>query len=108
VGLLAVLGWWLRATVDRMLLLELVGCWLLGFALATLARARLDEPAEAVSSGLVLLLVTTMLVEPIGRHVVLFPLGDDQARGVWTWCTVIAASLVALVVALRQRRWRIR
>ena len=105
VGAADLLAWWARSSVDRVLLLELVGCWVLGFALAVLARARLDEPAETVASGVALALLSTLLIAPIGRHLVLFP-GDDQlARGVRTWWLVLAGCAVGLLIAVPERRW---
>lgn len=100
--------WWVLEGVDRLLLLEDVGCWVLGFALATLARRWLDEPAEVVVSGFVLVLVSVMLVDPIGRRLQLFPLGGDSGRSVRTWWVVVAACLVTLGVVVRERPWRVR
>lgn len=100
-----VLAWWARNHVDRVLLLELAGCWVLGFALAVLARTRLDEPAEAAGSGVVLVLLTVLLVNPIGRRLVLFPDDAHLARGVRTWWVVLVGCAVAVVAVVRDRHW---
>ena len=100
--------WSSAREVDRLLLLQLLGCWLLGFSLAVLARARLDEPAEVVASGVVLSLLAVMYVNLVGRHVVLFPLGEQLDRATRTWAVVIAAAVVAVAVAVRERWWRAR
>jgi hypothetical protein len=104
-AVLAVSWWWLEAT-DRLLLVELGGTWLLGFALAALSRRRLDEPAEVVVSGLVLSLMTLMMYTPISRHVVLFPIGEPGDRATRTWAVVTVVAVVGLVLAVRERRWR--
>ncbi|HUR15231.1 MAG TPA: hypothetical protein VM097_12150 [Mycobacteriales bacterium] len=103
-GLVA--SWWSLEGVNRLVLLQNAGCWLLGFTLSTLARTRIDEPAEVVVAGYGLVLVTVMLVEPIGRRLALFPMGEDSTRATRTWCVVLLASVVALVLAVRERRWR--
>ena len=105
VGAADLLAWWARSSVDRVLLLELVGCWVLGFALAVLARVRLDEPAEVVASGLALALLSTLLVAPIGHRLVLFPDDDQLTRGVRTWWLVLAGCAVGLLIAVPERRW---
>jgi hypothetical protein len=105
VGAAAVLAWWVRTGVDRMLLLELVGGWVLGFALAVVARRWLDEPAEVVASGLLLLLVTTMLVGPVARRLALYPSGDTGV-GVRTWWTIMAGCVVAMLLVVRDEEWR--
>jgi hypothetical protein len=105
VGAVDLLGWWARSSVDRVLLLELVGCWVLGFALAVLARVRLDEPAEAVASGVALALLSILLIAPLGRRLVLFPDDDHLARGVRTWWVVLAGCAVGLLIAVPERRW---
>jgi hypothetical protein len=106
VGVAAVLAWWSRAVVDRMLLLELGGCWVLGFALATVARRRLDEPAEVVAAGLVLTLLTVLLVDQVGQRLVLFPSGEQLDRATRTWALLMAGCGVGLVAAVRERRWK--
>jgi hypothetical protein len=100
--------WWALESKDRVLLLEGVGCWVLGFAVATSARRWLDEPAEVVVAGFVLVLLSVMLVDPIGRRLQLFPLGDDSGRSVRTWWVVVVACLATLVVVVRERPWRVR
>jgi hypothetical protein len=107
VGAGVLVAWWARGDVERVLGLELAGCWVLGFALAVLARARLDEPAEVVASGLALVLMSVLLVNPIGRRLVLFPDDDQLARGVRTWWVVIVGCAVAVVAVVRERRWRL-
>jgi hypothetical protein len=106
VGLVAVVSWWQRAQVDRVLLLQLGGCWLLGFALATVARVQLDEPAEVVASGLVLGLLTLLLFERVGRHLALFPTGEDAHRTVVTWWVVIGCCVGALLLVVREKHWK--
>jgi hypothetical protein len=106
VGLAVVVAWWQRAVVTHVLLLELVGCWVLGFALATVARARLDEPAELVASSLVLALLSVLLFDQIGRRLALFTIGEELDRTVHTWWAVMAVSGAALLLAVRERRWR--
>jgi hypothetical protein len=108
VGVAVVTAYWSRGVVERILLLELAGCWVLGFALAVLARARLDEPTEVVAPGLALVLLSVLLVNPIGRQLVLFPDDDQLARGVRTWWLVVVGCSVAVVAAVRERRWRVR
>ena len=105
VGLALVLAWWARSPVQRVLLLELAGCAVLGFSLAVLARRRLDEPAEVVASGLALGLMTTLFVNPVGRRLVLFPDDDQLARGVRTWWVVLAGCAVAVVAVVREWHW---
>jgi hypothetical protein len=106
VGIAVVMAWWSRGAVERVLLLELAGCWVLGVALAVLARARLDEPGEVVASGLALVLLSVLLVNPLGRRLVLFPDDDQLARGVRTWWVVIVSCAVAVVAAVRERHWK--
>jgi hypothetical protein len=105
VGAADLVAWWARTSVDRVLLLELLGCWVLGFALAVLARVRLDEPAEAVASAVALALLSTLLVAPVGRRLVLFPDDDQLARGVRTWWLVLTGCAVGLLIAVPERRW---
>ena len=104
-GASLVLLWSLAHDVDRLLLLQLAGSWLLGFSLAVLARTRLDEPAEVVASSVVLALFAVMHVGFVGRHLVLFPLGEQMDRATRTWGVVMVAALVALVLAVRERPW---
>jgi hypothetical protein len=98
-----VASWWLRTSPHRLVLLQLLGCWLLGFALAVVAGLRLDEPAEVVAPGLMLFLVTLLLVEPAGRTVALF---SDGARTAETWLLLAGAAVLAVLSAVRERRWR--
>jgi hypothetical protein len=102
IGAALVLSWWARTTSDAGQLLQLLGCWVLGFALAAVARLRLEEPGEVVAAGLMLVLLTVLLVQPIGRRAALFN-SDDRAA--WSWTVVLAGSGLALVVAVRERRW---
>jgi hypothetical protein len=98
-------GWAARQPVDRVLGLQLAGCWLLGFTLAVLARSRIDEPAEVVAPGLLLVLLTVIFVGPIGRHVPLFAPEQGLDRLTRSWVVVLVACAVALVLAVRERRW---
>ena len=100
--------WWVLEGMDHLVLLEAAGCWVLGFALAVVTRHWLDEPAEVVVSGLVLVLVSVMLVAPLGRRIPLFPLGESPARTLHTWWLVVGCCLGALVVVVREWRWRVR
>ena len=104
-GASLVLLWSLANDVDRLLVLQLVGSWLLGFSLAVLARTRIDEPAEVVASAMVLALFTVMYVGFVGRHLVLFPLGEQVDRATRTWVAVMLAAVVALVLVVRERPW---
>jgi len=104
-GGVVLLAWAVRTPFDRVLLLELAGCWLLGFALASGARRRLDEPAEVVAPGLVLGLLAVLLIEPLGRRLELFALGGDAGRAVHTWLVIGVACLVVLLTGVRERRW---
>jgi len=105
VGAVLVAAWASAESLDRLLLVELAGTWLLALALAAVARHHLDEPSEVVISGLVLTLVTVILWPPIGRRLVLFPIGELGERAVRTWAAIAAGSAVALVLAVRERRW---
>lgn len=100
--------WWVVETGDRMLLLEDLGCWVLGFVLATWARRWLDEPAEAVVSALVLGLGSVMLAEPVGHRLMLFPLGGPGLRPALTWAGVLGGGLLVLLTVVPERRWRVR
>jgi len=101
-GTTLVLAWWARTSVERLAVLQLAGCWLLGFALAALSRRRLDEPGEIVAPGLILALLTVLLVEPVGRRVHLFS-GDRPDR---TWWVLVGAALLGLLLAVPERPWR--
>jgi len=105
-GAVLVATWAARGSLDRLLVLQLAGCCLLGFALATMARTWVDEPAELVVPGLVLSLLSVMFVEPVGRRLVLFPDDAQLDRGVRTWWVVLVCCGVSLVLAVRERRWR--
>lgn len=105
VGAALVLGWAARVSTDRVLLLEVVGCCVLGFALATLSRARYDEPAEVVVPPLVLLFLTALLSAPVGRHVPLFSSVAPGHRVVVTWWLVLGCCAVALLAVVRERPW---
>lgn len=104
-GALMVMAWWVRTAVDRVLLLELVGCCVLGFALAALARARYDEPGEVVAVGLVLLMLTAVLIAPVGQRLALFATAAPTDRVVATWWVLLGASALGLVGVARERRW---
>ena len=106
VGGSLVLLWAAAHDLERLLLLQLVGSWLLGFALAVVARARLDEPAEVVASSVVLSLLAVMHVGALGRYLVLFPLDEQVGRASRTWAVVIVVAAAGLVLAVRERRWR--
>jgi hypothetical protein len=106
VGGSLVLLWAVVHDLERLLVLQLVGAWLLGFAIAVLARARIDEPAEAVASSVVLSLLAVMYVGPLGRHLVLFPVDEQVGRATRTWAVVIVAAVLGLALAVRERRWR--
>jgi hypothetical protein len=99
-------GWAARQPVERLQLLQLVGCWLLGFTLATVARSRLDEPAEVVAPGLMLALLSVMFVAPIGRQVPLFTPDEAPGRATHLWLVVVASCAAALLTVVRERRWR--
>jgi hypothetical protein len=101
-GAALVLMWWARTSVEQVQVLQLLGCWVLGFVLATVARRRLDEPAEVVAPGLVLALLSTLLVDPLGRRTALFTGGERTA---WTWAAVLAVAGVAVAAAVQERRW---
>ncbi|HUR51294.1 MAG TPA: hypothetical protein VMZ11_04140 [Mycobacteriales bacterium] len=105
VGTALLAGWSLGKQVDRLLVVQLTGCWLLGLGLAVLARLRLDEPAELVAAAMLMLLLTTMFVDAVGSRLVLFPLGGQLQRGVRTWELLMAGCAIALVLAVRERRW---
>jgi hypothetical protein len=105
VGVAVAVGWWVAQRTDRLMLLELAGTWVLAFCLAGVARLRLDEPGEVVVSSLVLLLLGAMLANPIGRRLVLFPLGGEGERAARTWAVLCAAAVVGLVLAVRERPW---
>lgn len=105
-GTALVQAWWRLEGTDSVLLAELGGTWVLGLSLAASVRRRLDEPAEVVAPLLVLTLVAVMLVDPVGRCLVLFPLGQQGERAALTWAAVAAASFLGLVLAVRERRWR--
>ncbi|MDP9183399.1 MAG: hypothetical protein M3P04_11560, partial [Actinomycetota bacterium] len=107
VGVGLVLAWWARAGADHVLLLELAGPWAVGFVLALLARARLDEPADVVVPALALVLLTLVLRNPLGRWVELFPLGPGF-RTVPVWWAVVGTSAGAAALAVREWRWRVR
>lgn len=101
-----VLLWSVVYGANRLLLLQLVGSWSLGFVLAALARTRLDEPAEVAAPAVVLSLLCAMYLSTLGRYVVLFPLGEQVGRATCTWAVVIAAAVVGLALAVRERPWR--
>lgn len=85
---------------------QLVGCWLLGFVIAVLARTRLDEPAEVAAPATVLGLMLAMFAEPVARRVVLFPSHGAAARALTTWASVAAGCALALLAVVPERRWR--
>jgi hypothetical protein len=103
-----VLLWSVAQSLDRLLLLQLVGSWSLGFVLALLARSRLDEPAEVAASAVVLSLLAAMYLSAVGRYLVLFPLGEQVDRATRTWWAVLGAAAGGLALALPERRWRSR
>jgi hypothetical protein len=105
VGTAELLAWWARSSLDRVLLLELVGCWVLGLSVAVVARSRMDEPAEVAAPGLALGLMSVLLIGPLGHRLVLFPDDDQLARGVRTWWAVLGACAVGLAVVVPERRW---
>ena len=85
---------------------QLLGCWLIGFVLAALARTRIDEPAEVAAPATVLGLVLVMFTEPVARRLVLFPLEGGTARAIRTWEAVAAVGALALLAVVPERRWR--
>lgn len=89
------------------LAIALAGCLLLGLTAAALGRSWLDEPAEVVAPAVVLGLLVTMLAEPVGRWVELFPLGPST-RSDRTWCALLAGCALALALVVPERRWRVR
>lgn len=105
VGGALVTAWWARTAVDGVLLLEGAGPWVAGFALAVLARRRLDEPAEVVAPPLVLTLVGVLLWNPLHRWVDLFPSGPGLRTAAGWWC-VVGAAVLGLALAVPERRWR--
>lgn len=100
-----VTAWWARSAVDAVLLLEGAGPWAAGFALALLARRRLDEPADVVAPPFVLVLVAVLLWNPLHRWVDLFPLGPGLRTAAGWWC-VVGAAVACLALAVPERRWR--
>lgn len=107
IGLGASLAWWWREGATRMLLLQLAGCLLLGYALAALGRLRVDEPGDAVASGLGIALLGAIAFPPMAQRLRLFADYPDR-RGVLLWCVLVAGSVVALLLAVPERRWRAR
>jgi hypothetical protein len=101
-----VLLWSVVHGADRLLLLQLVGSWTLGFVLAVLARTRLDEPAEVAAPAVVLSLLGAMYLGAVGHHLVLFPLGEQVGRATRSWAVVLLTAVVGLALAVRERRWR--
>jgi hypothetical protein len=104
-GLLVAGAWWVAERGDKLMAVELGGTWVLAFALAAMARLRIDEPGEVVVSGLALLLLSVIMSDTIGRRLALFPLGEQGSRAARTWGLLCAAALVGLALAVRERRW---
>lgn len=103
-----VLLWSLVHSGGRLLLLQLIGSWALGFLVALVVRTRMDEPAEVAAPAVVLALLSAMYLSPVARHLVLFPLGEQVDRATRTWGWLLAAAAIGLVLAVRERRWRAR
>jgi hypothetical protein len=47
-----------------------------------------------------------LLFDQIGRRLALFTIGEELDRTVHTWWAVMAVSGAALLLAVRERRWR--
>lgn len=98
--------WSLRAQIGRALVLELLGCAVLGFSGAALARTWLEEPGEAVASSMALALLGVLLIEPVGRRLGLFPVEGGAHRASVSWGLVMLCGAVVLAVVVPERRWR--
>jgi hypothetical protein len=97
---------WSALGASAALLLALLGCAVLALAAAAATRAVRAEPGEPVAVALLLALVTAMLFEPIGKHLMLFPLGPASDRSFAAWWTLIAVALVSLLVTSSEHDWR--
>jgi hypothetical protein len=103
---LSLAGWAAREPFTWLFGLELLGCTVLGLTAAALARRRWAEPGEVVCPATALALLCTVLVDPLGRRVLLFPLALSSPRAVETWAVALGACVVALLAAVPERRWR--
>ena len=90
----------------RFLLVELVGCALVGFTAAAVARRWLDEPGDVVGPAVALTLVAALVFAPIAHRLALFPDGVVGTRTLLSWSSIAALSAAALVLVVPERRWR--
>ena len=106
VGLAAVAGLEARTPLvpARGLVLQVVGCVLLGLTAAAVSRSRgVASPGDAAASGVGLLLLVCAHLEPLRSWVLVFNLGDDPwwDRTMSLWAVLVVGCGCVLVVTTR-------
>jgi hypothetical protein len=90
----------------RFLLVELVGCAIVGFTAAAVARRWMDEPGDVVGPAVALTFVAALVVAPIAHELALFPDGAAGTRTLLSWAAIALVSAATLAVVVPERRWR--
>jgi hypothetical protein len=84
--------------------LALAGNVALGFAVACVARTRTGEPGAAASITVVAILMAPTLLPAVARRISTFPAsGRDGVSSSTLWCTVLALSVAAIALSVRNR-----